>query len=148
MIIPEVFDHLDEQRHQAATPPRGGDNMPRGSGHSDPTASQAIALAALDDRRQHIIASVDRVHEAISALDDACRVALGHRATNDDLAAPQARCIGDGTADGAQCWAIPAERRTASGQTVNDGRCIHCGPRWDQQRSAIETARRQRRKAS
>lgn len=146
-IIPELFDHLDKQRHNVTALRSPGDG-PRGSGHADPTAITALVLDGVERRRCRITDAVDMVHRAIDELDDACRDALGHRVTADDLDEARPRCIGDGGPEGATCWNIPSDRRTASGQTIDDGRCHVCGPRHDARKAEASNARRARRYAA
>ena len=78
--IPEVIDHLNEQRANTtilSTPTGGGGSK---GGHSDPTLRTVTELAGVD---HHLTAIRDQIHcvkVAINLLELACRDALGHKA--------------------------------------------------------------------
>jgi hypothetical protein len=142
-IVPTVLAHLDEQRAQISTlsAPASGT---KGSDVSDPTWRTMQQLSRLDNRAGRITDAIATLSVAVNMLDNACRDALG---TRGHIEGP--RCIGDGTPDGATCTQI-ADTRTdpTSGATIDDGRCIRCGPRHDATRRKESDARRLRRQRS
>jgi hypothetical protein len=84
---------------------------------------------------------IAHVHTAINLLDEAMRDALGARASLmrdgiDKNPAPNVdapRCIGWTGSDGHHpCEQIPTSRRNVwTASTVDDGRCLDCGPQQD-----------------
>jgi hypothetical protein len=149
-VVPEVLDHLDEQR-AIIGPLDQGSEIRGGSGtHGDPVLRTVMALDGGEYHRRCIYDALQTLGVCIDMLDDACRKAIGYRAGQrspneqaQDNAKP--RCIGDGTPTGATCWNIPSARRTPDGASVDDGRCHECGPRHDRVRRAASDARRLRR---
>ena len=137
--IPGIEDHLDEQRALIGIVGAAKTDGSHGSkgDHGDPTARALLELDKVETKRAAIRDALASINIGINLLDDACRHALGHQARReptDDEAKP--RCIGDNTAAGASCWQIPAERRDhATNQTVDDGRCLDCGTRYDERKA-------------
>lgn len=149
-VIPGVLDHLDEQRSHISTlaAARADSTGGQRGTHADPPARVYLVIDQIDRKRGRITDAIQSIWIAIDNLDDACRDALGHRVTSDDLDESKPRCIGDGTAEGANCWNIPSERRDPGGRHIDDGRCHVCGPRIDARKRAEADARRLRRHAS
>jgi hypothetical protein len=148
--IPSIQDHLGEQRAlvgiiSAAT--TDGSHGSKGD-HSDPTARALVDLVKIEGKGQAITDALASINIGINLLDEACRDALGYQArrepADDEEAKP--RCIGDNTAAGAACWQIPAERRDhRTNQTIDDGRCLDCGTRYDERKARKAESERKRR---
>lgn len=151
-VVPEVLDHLDEQR-AIIGPLDQGSEIRGGSGtHGDPVLRTVMALDGGEYHRRCIYDALQTLGVCIDMLDDACRKAIGYRAGQrspleqaQDNAKP--RCIGDGTPTGATCWNIPSERRNPIGATVDDGRCHECGPRYDRARAVVRQRIEQNRRS-
>ena len=147
-IIPEIRQHIDEQRRLVphitaqATDSSGGSG---GGTHSDPTGRTMMELDRLHRLAGNIDDAVTILGIGVNVLESACRMALGHRTPLG--AEDKPRCIGDNTPEGASCWNIPSPRRSAKSETIDDGRCHTCGPRYDTRKRLESDARRHRRHA-
>lgn len=150
-IVPEVLDHLGEQRAAVivlSAQTIDGSPPARGS-HADPTLRVALELDLLDYHRRAVDDAIATLNTCVNMLDDACRTALAARAPSslDDSTppaerAPVPRCIGDDTPAGATCEQIPVPRTNLhTNSRVDDGRCLDCGPRHDAAMAQAEAAR-------
>lgn len=77
--IPEIRQHLDEQRWLAATSSGHGEGR-QGGTHSDPTGRAVTTLDGIERYWDAVTRALLDVGEKVDALDDACRAALGVRA--------------------------------------------------------------------
>ncbi len=148
-IIPDVLDHLDEQRAQisnlAAQDTSRGYSTP--STISDPTQNTVQQLFRVNYRRDEIRDNIATLELAVRLLEQSARRALSFRASDDhdhELDSERdllVQCI--------ECQQIRTPRTDpVSGATVDDGRCIDCGRRYDNDqlaRQADSDARRMRR---
>jgi hypothetical protein len=128
-IVPEVLDHLDEQRANV-TPIQAQDT--RGNIHiigavSNPTLATVQQLDSIEYRRREIHDHIATLELAVKLLEQACRRALAYRAgqsdSDDAHLADEPRCI--------SCNQIPTLRTSRDGLTIDDGRCLDCGQRHD-----------------
>lgn len=143
-ILPEIREHIYEQRSHVRILGAPSTDQGRQVGtHSDPTARAVAELNHWDWLNDCIDIQLGVINKALDILDTHCRDILGRRQPDDDADKP--RCIGDTTAEGADCWNVPAPRRDPSGMQIDDGRCITCGHRYDARKRAAADARRMRR---
>lgn len=158
-VVGTVLDHLTEQRVYVSTLKAATYDGTGGSSSTvpDPTAAAAAELDRIQRHRDYVYGMIACVHTAIDALDEAMRDALGTRASLmrdgvDKNPAPNVdapRCIGWTGSDGHHpCEQIPTSRRNVwTASTVDDGRCVDCGPKqdaMDKQKRDKAQAQRQR----
>lgn len=84
--VPEVLDHLNEQRALIPAISASSTNASGGGDHSDPTLRTLLALDRVEGHRRTILDAVATLGVCVDMLDDACRAALGYRTPD---AAPQ-----------------------------------------------------------
>ena len=158
-VIPSVLDHLNEQAAVVTTLRAARyDDARSGSTVPDPTSDTAGEYERLRLAETDVLRAIFTVGLAINSLDEACRYALRARATveraGDGPVGPEfGHCIGSDARP--ECEQIPASRRNRhTGEGVDDGRCIDCGPAHDEaqhqrevERAAEANARRARRYA-
>jgi hypothetical protein len=121
--VPDVMDHLDEQRANIAV--IAAQDISHGGGYSvgysaNPTLSAVTQLAAVEYRRQTIRDAIATMAVCVNMLEQECRQALAYRASagdRDDIdhldGTP--RCIGSTNAITTRCEQIPSERPTTNG---------------------------------
>lgn len=139
-IVPEVLDHLDEQRANIsaihAHPTDAGGNSH--GDHGDPTLGTVLQFDPIEHHRRTVLDAIATLGVCVDMLDRSCRDALGARGQRLVPA-----CIVEG------CNQIPDLRvNRHTGQRVDDGRCIDCGREWDElqaQRKREANERRARR---
>lgn len=144
-IVPDVLDHLDEQR--ANTPVLAAQDTSRGyqssGGISDPTLRTVTHLDQIEYKRQEIRDNIATLELAVRLLEQACRRALSFRVADDqpDMLDSERdlleQCI--------ECEQIRTSRTSPAGLTIDDGRCIDCGRRNDDARRKQSDDRRARR---
>ena len=158
-VIPSVLDHLNEQAAVVTTLRAARyDDTRSGSSVPDPTSDTAGEYERLRLAEQAVFDGIYTIGIALKVLEQACREALSTRATvervGDEPVSPEfGHCIGSDTRP--ECEQIPASRRNRhTGEGVDDGRCIDCGPAHDDaqhqrevERAAEANARRARRYA-
>jgi hypothetical protein len=129
-IVPQVLDHLSEQRAQtSAVKASVTDGSITSTGDpTDPTGDIVCTLERFDAPRRDIFALIDDIGRLIDRLDDACRKALGIRSTgavtDDTPAVDKPLCIDDEYVAGH--WA--GERRDGDGKVVHIG--VWVEPQW------------------
>ena len=152
--VPDVFDHLDEQRAFVSALVAQDYTTPHGSGAiSDPTLRAAGQLDSVEYRRQTIVDGIETMIVCVKMLEQSCRAALAFRVSihddNLDHLADTPRCIGAQASITARCDQIPSPRPDGHGGVVDDGRCLDCGRTYDtdqaHRRMLSEQARRIRR---
>lgn len=145
VVLPDIRDHIAEQRDSVRIIGSATADPGRQSGtHSDPAARAVAERDHWDCLDGYIDIQLGVIEAALNILDTHCRDVLGRRHTDDDDP-DKPRCIGDNTAEGEDCWRVPAPRRNAAGMQIDDGRCITCGHRYDARKRAEADARRFRR---
>lgn len=135
-ILPDIADHLAEQRSHITILAAQDLTAINGSSEiANPTLRITMLLDAVDLRQREIDDWVATLELAVKGLEQACRTALSYRvpAALDDYTpdADRPRCIGAGATISTRCDQIPTPR-TSEGSTVDDGRCLDCGRRYDQ----------------
>lgn len=84
-IVPEIRQHLAEQRHFARFGHRSGGDGGRQIGtHSDPTLRIMMAIADVNEREDYIDDAIATLKVAIDMLEQYCRSALGYRTPADE----------------------------------------------------------------
>jgi hypothetical protein len=126
-IVPDVLDHLDEQR--ANTPVLAAQDTSRGyqssGGISDPTLRTVTHLDQIEYKRQEIRDNIATLELAVRLLEQSCRRALSFRVADDqpDMLDSERdlfeQCI--------ECEQIRVVRTARNGLTIDDGRCLDCG---------------------
>lgn len=140
----QAYDHLQEQTALITIlAAQTYDTSHNTSGISDPTAKAAAHYAHIGHARTALNDAIATAVLCAKMVNDAIIDALTTRAPtnlNDDEPGTQdirPRCIGDGTPDGAICTQIPIRRTDLhTSSSVDDGRCLDCGPRWDTAQAA------------
>jgi hypothetical protein len=140
--VPHVLDHLDEQRALLPTLRAAAydDTSSSSSEHPDPVALIVAELDRLEHYRGDIYDAIATLGVCIDMLDKRCRAALSARA-NIDANEPEPEwrpteerlCIGwAGMPAEQSCASLPTPRtdHTTRG-TIDDGRCVQCGPLHD-----------------
>lgn len=84
--VPEVIDHLNEQRALVPALAASSTNAGSSGDHSDPTLRTLLALDRIEGHRRTIHDAIATLGVCVDMLDDACRAALGYRTPD---AAPQ-----------------------------------------------------------
>ncbi len=131
-IIPDVLDHLDEQRAQISN--LAAQDTSRGystaSTISDPTQNTVQQLFRVNYRRDEIRDNIATLELAVRLLEQSARRALSFRASDDhdhELDSERdllVQCI--------ECEQIRTLRTSpVTGLTIDDGRCLDCGARHD-----------------
>ncbi len=145
-IIPEVLDHLDEQRAQISN--LAAQDTSRGystaSTISDPTQNTVQQLFRVNYRRDEIRDNIATLELAVRLLEQSMRRALSFRASDDhehELDSERElllQCI--------ECDQIRTPRTDPTTDlTIDDGRCIDCGRVYDLKRKDASNERRARR---
>ena len=92
-IIPEIRDHLHEQRtHIRTIGAAGTDEGRTGGGHSDPTLRAVMERDRVDYLEGCIDDALASIHVGINLLDTYCRDALGYRREVEPERARQSMC--------------------------------------------------------
>jgi hypothetical protein len=149
--VPDIYDHLSEQRNYAPHLAAQDTSRPHGAGGiADPTLTTVIHLDEAGRRRQAIHDYIASIELGVKLLEQECRHALAWRmaqkptdSETDARLALTPLCVDCKTK-------VPIARTLRTGVPIDDGRCIDCGPRADAEvyrRSDEEQQRRLRRYA-
>jgi hypothetical protein len=129
--VPDIYDHLDEQRSYAPVLAAQDTSRPTAGGISDPTGRTVVQLDEAGCRRRAIDDYIASIELGVKLLEEECRRALGWRmAQSPTDSETEARlaltplCVDCTTK-------IPTVRTGRDGTTIDDRRCIDCGRAWD-----------------
>jgi hypothetical protein len=147
--VPDIYDHLDEQRSYAPHLAAQDTSRPHGAGGiADPTLATVIHLDEAGRRRRAIDDYIASIELGVKLLEQECRHALAWRmaqkptdSETDARLALTPLCVDCRTK-------VPAIRTGRDGTTIDDARCIDCGPAYDLQVSERRLERLQRRALS
>ena len=141
--VPQAFEHLDEQRSMVSILAAQDYTGTRHTGGiANPTLQTAAQLETIEYQRNTIRDAIDTLAVCVRMLEQNLRTALAFRVSihddNLDHLNDTPHCIGNRADITARCDQIPAPRPDGAGGTIDDGRCLDCGRRYDQ----TETDRR------
>jgi hypothetical protein len=130
--VPDIYDHLDEQRSYAPVLAAQDTSRPTvGGGISDPTGRTVVQLDEAGCRRRAIDDYVASIALGIDCLERECRQALGWRMAQSPADSASDAHLSD-TPLCIDCKTkIPTVRTGRDGATIDDRRCIDCGRAWD-----------------
>jgi hypothetical protein len=126
IMVPEVFDHLDEERAQISNLAAQDYTATHHSGSAiaNPTLNTAQQLDGVNQERNEIDDCIATLEVCVKMLEKATRHASRYRVSHDHIELDSERdlleqCI--------ECEQIRVVRTARNGLTIDDGRCLDCG---------------------